>query len=257
MNDYSSSQRPKNGVSDVYVLCFHVLKFDSIFYFKAGRKKTKAHSNSRSNAQPIIPLKEAHETNRSYTAVVQTGPKVAEVSVKDSTTILLDAVDEYKSNIRQPIGKATTDFSRNNASPPIGYVMRGAVGSSLDEYEAKQCMADNIQQQNQIRSRLTLPHLTNYQPVSLHMPCGKPESPKKLPAISDHTANVDNRESHSLEISPSSSPGKPKRQNPSMPFQPISIHIRQPSYKSTVHSKLTAAINHLVLQISSNIVTFF
>ena len=127
--------------------------------------------------------------------------------------------------------------------------MRGAVGSSLEEYEAKQCMADNIQQQNQIRSRLTLPHLTNYQPVSLH---SKSESPKKLPAISDHTA-VDNGESHSIEISPSSSPGKPKRQNPSMPHQPISIHIRQPSCKSTVHSKLMAAINHSVFKFRSTL----
>ena len=79
---------------------------------------------------------------------------------------------------------------------------------------------------------LTLPHLAKFQTYSLDVHKGISGSPKPT---TDEITQLDQPQCKSLDISPECTVMKTKNQGTVMPqIQPISIHVRHPSWKSSV-----------------------
>ena len=165
----------------------------------------------------------------------------ASATIRDSTATILGINDHFQSDDSRLTSITTPPvLSGNTASPRVAYLMcRGSIGGSCDGgVERKRSVAETGVVQNRIRSRLTLPHLAKFQTNSLDVHTSNYGPPELLHVNSDGMPQLDQPQCKSLDISPENHTVKfkKKRQETLMPQQvpPISIHVRQPSQKSSV-----------------------
>ena len=164
-------------------------------------------------------------------------PRGASVNVRDSTTILLEEIDQFQSDVRNSLIKTSINSRESNGSSIYGYVTNSGNHSSFEETGKKLSMSDIIPNQNQIRGRLTLPHLDNYQTKSLDIPSSQSGSPNLLHAESEVIVDSLKKQIKSFDMSPVGTTGAGKITKPSRPMPSISIHVRKPTVKSSVHGK--------------------
>ena len=145
--------------------------------------------------------------------------------VAENSNILLDAIDQFQSDERRRIDKLTNN---NNPSTKTSNICQVGIGSSFEETSSQQSMSD---------VKLTLPHLSDCQSMSLDMPNGQSGSSKHLHEEFDTIIPKRKHQSMTLDISPGFATGAKKKTKKSKPIPPISIHIRPPSVKTSIHGK--------------------
>ena len=161
----------------------------------------------------------------------------ASVNIGDSTSVLLDAIDQFPLDFKNSVIKTANTSRGSNASSRLGYFGYSGIDECFEEKSVKRHMLNKNSNQYQARGKLTLPHLENCQTKSLDIPNSQSESPNLLHAKSDISVDNVRIQSKSLDISPVDTRGITKPQKPCMPMPPISIHIRKPTVKSSVHGK--------------------
>ena len=196
------------------------------------------HSNN--SMQLTLPFEDVSDGRRKSKSI----PRGASVNVRDSTTILLEDIDQFQSDIRNSVIKTSNNSRESNASSIYGYVTNSGNNSSFEETRKKLSMSDIIPYQNQIRGRLTLPHLDTYQTKSLDIPSSQSGSPNLLHAESEVIVDSRKKQIKNIDISPVSATGAGKIMKPSRPMPSISIHVRKPTVKSSVHGKLKLYMHH-------------
>ena len=193
----------------------------------------------RNGLHKIIQLEEGSEKSAHRNKAIQRG---ASINAADSSSLLLDGIDPLHSSRKLLAGMNALNTSRgSNASSKFGYTVPSSFDKSFEGSGSIHPTSDVCQNQDQIRGRLTLPHLTNYQTKSLDIPSSQSSGfPNMIPGFSNASADELNQ-TKSLDISPV----QPNEVNntsennsmTSMPRPTISIHIRKPTVKSSVHGK--------------------
>ena len=180
------------------------------------------------------------------------------VTSGDSIAIFMDGVDKSDTNSIKAL-KTSACLLGNSASPRFAYLMhrgagggRGGGSQEGGSYEGgldgrKSYIMNNSATHNRNRSRLTLPYLTHcQQTVSLDIPNTNSESPRLMHAASDCIIRTVQQKTR-FQNSSLGSPELPvtteeQDQDARMPPQPISICVRQPSYKPVFLGKSTETL---------------
>ena len=202
---------------------------------KSGGKSLSSHLN---NMQVSIPLEDgSNKSGRSKS--VQRG---ASVNVEETSSLLLDGIDPFNKGQKFGTGlKAATTSRGSNVSSKFGCTAPSSFDRSFEGSGSIYPNPDNRSNQDQIRGRLTLPHLTHCQAKSLDMPKNQSSAfQNMLHGFSNNSVNEMNQ-TKSLDISPAqtSEVNTTSENNSitSMPRPTISIHIRKPTVKSSIHGK--------------------
>ena len=116
--------------------------------------------------QIAIPLDDVSDKSGNRNKIVQRG---ASVNIGDTSSLLLEGIDPFHSGQKNGAGvKAITISRGSNVSSKFGCTAPCSFDRSFEGSGSIQ--PDDHSNQDQIRGRLTLPHLTNYQTKSLDMP---------------------------------------------------------------------------------------
>ena len=161
-----------------------------------------------------------------------------------STTILLEANDRLRSDHISPLRRAQNMWKTNMHNVTIDSWSQA--GSSFEEASGQQSLLDVAPVKNQMKGHLTPPHLSTYQTVSLDIPSSHASmQPNLLPG--DSITSSCQLQCTSLDISPTSTTGATKKLKQSKPITPISIHIRRPTVKASVHGRNNEIDTNLII----------
>ena len=189
---------------------------------KASGVTSNSYAHSQGSSQLITPYEGGRDVNPINKAIQRGKSATPGASAAN--------VLAGNSHFHCDTGKITS-----GGSPRVAYLKCRGYGVSCDGFESKRAVAEANDVQNQIRSGLTLPHLEKFQTYSLDVHKYNCGSPKPLQATADGITQLDQPQCKSLDISPEYTVLKTKNQETVMPqIQPISIHVRHPSWKSSV-----------------------
>ena len=167
----------------------------------------------------------------------------ASINVEETSSLLLDGIDPFNTGQKFGTGlKAATTSRGSNVSSKFGCTAPSSFDRSFEgSGSIYPSNPDHHSNQDKIRGRLTLPHLTHCQAKSLDMPNNQSSAfQNMLHGFSNNSVNEINQ-TKSLDISPAqtSEVNTTSENNSitSMPRPTISIHIRKPTVKSSVHGK--------------------
>ena len=207
---------------------------------KGVRKPSSTHPKNFNNMQITIPLENAADTSGHRNQAIQRG---ASVNVSDSASLLLDSIDQSHPNHKCGGGmKVATTTRGSYTSSKFGNTVPSSFDRSFEGSGSIHPTTDIGINQDQIRGRLTLPHLTNFQTKSLDIPNSQSSVFPNMFQGSFANASVDYmNQIKSLDVTPTQiNEVNPSSENSSpimMPRSSISIHVRKPTVKSSIHGK--------------------
>ena len=203
----------------------------SIKQVKASGFRSQSFLNPKPEPHLVLPLENGIDTCRRASMSVERGGSFQE---DGSTTILLEDTDRLRSDHISPLRRAQNMWKTNMHNVTIDSWSQA--GSSFEEASGHPSLLDVVPVKNQMKGHLTPPNLSTYQTVSLDIPsCQASLRPNLMPGESITSACQ--LQCASLDISPTSITGATKKLKQSKPITPISIHIRRPTVKASVHGR--------------------
>ena len=200
---------------------------------RANGFRSQSFLNPKPDPHLVLPLDDGIDTCRRVSMPIDRGASFQE---DGSTTILLEGTDRLRSDHISPLRRAQNMWKTNMHNVTMDSWSQA--GSSFEEASGHPSLLDAVPVKNQMKGHLTPPHLSTYQTVSLDIPSSQASlRPNLMPGESITSACQ--LQCTSLDISPTSMTGATKKLKQSKPITPISIHIRRPTVKASVHGRNT------------------